>query len=104
MRRAFVGRRGLVAGVGGLGQLRFGPGQPIRQLGDLAGELEHGPVLLLHMALQEGQTFFEVMKPGIHGSEDAGGRRRGKPMPGVYDKYDTEGLGHGFGGGQPEYL
>lgn len=100
----FVGGRSLVADVGGLGQLGFGAGQTIGQLGHLAGELEDDPVLLLHVALQEGQTFFEVVKPGIHGSEDAGGRRRGKPMPGLYDKYDTEGLGHGFGGGQAGFL
>ena len=104
MGRTLVGGRSLVAGVGGLGQLGFGAGQTIGQLGYLAGELENDTVLLLHVALQEGQTFFEVVKPGIHGPEDAGWRRRGKPMPGVYDKYDTEGLGHGFGGGQPGFL
>ena len=104
MGRTLVGGRSLVASVGRLGQLGFGAGQTIGQLGHLAGELENDAVLLLHVALQEGQTFFEVVKPGIHGSEDAGGRRRGKPMPRLYDKYDTEGLGHGFGGGQPAFL
>ena len=69
MGRTLVGGRSLVAGVGGLGQLGFGAGQTIGQLGYLAGELENDTVLLLHVALQEGQTFFEVMKPGIHGSK-----------------------------------
>ena len=58
MRRAFVGGRSLVAGVSGLGQLRFGTGQTVGQLGDLAGKLQHGPVLLLHVALKEGEAFF----------------------------------------------
>ena len=53
MRRTFVGRRRLVAGVGGLGQLRFGAGQTIGQLGNLPGKLEDDSVLLLHVALQE---------------------------------------------------
>ncbi len=62
MRRALVGGRGLVSGVGGLGQLGFGAGQPIGQLGNLTRKLEDDPVLLLHMTLKEGQTFFEVVK------------------------------------------
>ncbi len=72
MGRPFVGRRSLVASVGGLGQLGFGAGQTIGQLGDLAGKLEDDPVLLLHMALQKGQTFFEVVKPGIHAGKMTG--------------------------------
>ena len=67
MGRTLVGGRSLVAGVGGLGQLGFGAGQTIGQLGYLTRKLEDDAVLLLHVALQEGQTFFEVMKPGIHG-------------------------------------
>jgi hypothetical protein len=67
MGRTFVGGRSLIAGVGGLGQLGFGTGQTIGQLGYLTRKLEDDAVLLLHVALQEGQTFFEVMKPGIHG-------------------------------------
>ncbi len=63
MRRTFVGGRGLVAGISGLGQLGFGAGQPIGQLGNLTRKLEDDPVLLLHMTLKEGQTFFEVMQP-----------------------------------------
>ncbi len=62
MRRALVGRRSLIAGTGGLGQLRFGAGQTIGQLGHLAGELEDDAVLLLHVALEEGEAFFEVVK------------------------------------------
>jgi len=62
MRRALVGGRGLVSGVGGLSQLGFGAGQPIGQLGHLAGKLEDNAVLLLHVALEEGEAFLEVMK------------------------------------------
>jgi len=69
VRRTFVGGRGLIAGVSGLGQLGFGAGQTIGQLGYLAGELEDDAVLLLHMPLQEGQTFFEIVKLGVHGSK-----------------------------------
>jgi len=47
MRRTFVGGRGLVAGISGLGQLGFGAGQPIGQLGNLPRKLEDDPVLLL---------------------------------------------------------
>jgi len=72
MRRAFVSRRRLVAGVSRLGQLGFGAGEAVGQLSDLAGELEHGPVLLLHVTLEEGQTLFEIMKPGIHGRNIVG--------------------------------
>ena len=61
VRRTLVGWRGLITGVSGLGQLGFGAGQTIGQLGHLAGKLEDDPVLLLHVALQEGQAFFEVM-------------------------------------------
>ena len=66
MRRAFVGRRCLVASVGGLGQLRFGAGKAIGQLGHLARKLEDDAILLLHVTLEKSQTLFEVVKPGIH--------------------------------------
>ena len=66
MRRALVSRRGLVSGVGGLGLLGFGASQPIGQLGNLPGKLEDDPVLVLHVALQESQAFFEVVKARIH--------------------------------------
>ncbi len=82
MGRTLVGGRGLVAGVAGLGQLRFGAGQTIGQLGHLAGKLEDDPVLLLHVALQEGQAFFEVVQPGIHGTKmppGGGGASRCQP-------------------------
>ena len=72
MGRPFVGGRGLVASVGGLGQLGFGAGQTIGELRDLPGKLQDHPVLLLHVALQKGQTFFEVVKPGIHAGKMAG--------------------------------
>ena len=61
MRVTLVGGRGLVSGVGGLGQLGLGTGQAIGQLGNLPGKLEDDPVLLLHVALEECQTFFEVV-------------------------------------------
>lgn len=96
MRRAFVGGRGLVAGVGGLGHLRLGTGQAVGELRDLPGKLQDDPVLLLHMALQEGQAFFEVAQAVIHGSDDARRGRRGKPMPGAYDKYDSPVPGASF--------
>ena len=63
MRRTLVGRRGLVTGVGGLGQLGLGAGQTIGQFGNLTRKLEDNAVLLLHVTLKEGQTFFEVMQP-----------------------------------------
>ena len=63
MRRALVGRRGLVSSIGRLGQLGFGTGQAIGQLGNLPGKLEDDAVLLLHVSLEESQTFFEVMQP-----------------------------------------
>jgi len=63
MRRTFVGGRSLIAGVGGLGQLGLGAGQPIGQLGNLPRKLEDDAVLLLYVTLKEGQTFFEVMQP-----------------------------------------
>jgi len=53
MRRAFVGRRRLVAGVGGLDQLRFGTGQAVGELGHLARKLEDDPILLLHVTLEK---------------------------------------------------
>jgi hypothetical protein len=34
--------------------------------------------LLLHVALQEGQTFFEVVQPGVHDRQDGGGGLRGQ--------------------------
>jgi hypothetical protein len=63
MGRTFVGGRSLIAGVGGLGQLGLGAGQPIGKLGDLPRKLEDNAVLLLYVTLKEGQTFFEVMQP-----------------------------------------
>ena len=63
MGRTFVGGRSLIAGVGGLCQLSFGTGQTIGQLGNLPGKLEDDAVLLLHVTLEESQTFFEVMQP-----------------------------------------
>ena len=66
MRRTFVGGRSLVAGVGGLGQLRLGSDEPVRQLRDLAGELEDDAVLLFDMALQESEAFLEGALVIIH--------------------------------------
>jgi hypothetical protein len=50
------------------------------------------------MALQEGQAFFEVTQAVVHRDEDAVRGRRGKPMPGSYDKYDSPVPAPCFGG------
>lgn len=78
MGRTFVGGRSLVAGVAGLGQLRFGPDEPVGQLRDLAGELEDDAVLLFDMTLQESEAFLEGALVVIHAGkmEGAGVRAR----------------------------
>lgn len=88
MGRTLVGRRGLVPGVGGLGQLGLSAGEPVGEAGGLAGELKHGPVLLLDVSLEEGEAFFEVAQTRVHARDDADRRKRGKPMPARYDDYD----------------
>ena len=94
MRRAFVGGRGLVAGVGGLGQLRFGPDEPVGQFRDLAGELEDDAVLLFDVSLQKSEAFLEGALMVIHVGKmkGAGGRAR------RYDDADSWGPGSRFGG------
>ncbi len=94
MRRTFVGGRSLVTGVGGLGQLRLGPDEPVRQLRDLAGELEDDAVLLFDVALQESEAFLEGALVFIHvGKMEAGpGRAR------RYDNSDSGWPGSRFGG------
>ena len=94
MRRTFVGGRSLVTGVGGQGQLRLGPDEPVGQLRDLAGELEDDAVLLFDMALQESEAFLEGALVIIHVGkmEGAGGRAR------RYDDSDLWWLGARFGG------
>ena len=94
MGRTFVGGRSLVAGVGGLGQLRFGPDEPVGQLRDLAGELEDDAVLLFDMTLQESEAFLEGALVVIHAGkmEGAGGRAR------RYDDSDRRRWGTKFGG------
>ena len=89
MRRTFVGGRSLIPRVGGLGQLRLGPDEPVRQLRDLAGELEDDAVLLFDMALQESEAFLEGALVFIHvGKMEAGpGRAR------RYDNSDSGGAG-----------
>ena len=100
MRRAFVGRRGLVAGVGGLGELGFGTGQTVGELRDLPGKLQDHPVLLLHVPLQESEALFEVAETDVHAADDGGVAGRGKPMPALYDKYDGRRPMPCFGGCQ----
>ena len=85
MRRTFVGRRSLVAGVGSLSQLRLGTGKAVGELGDLPGELEHRPVLLFHVSLEKGKAFFKIAEAGIHATDDALGASGGKMMPVAYD-------------------
>ena len=97
MRRSFVGGRGLVAGVGGLGQLRFGPDKPVGQLRDLAGELENDAVLLLDVALQESEAFLEGALAFVHADTMRGGGRQGKTRQG-YDVSDTWRIGAIIGG------
>lgn len=94
MGRTFVGGRGLVAGVGGLGQLRLGPDEPVRQLRDLAGQLEDDAVLLFDVPLQESEAFLEGALVVIHvGKMEAGpGRAR------RYDDSNCWRLGARFGG------
>lgn len=94
MRRTFVGGRSLVTGVGGLGQLRLGPDEPVGQLRDLAGELEDDAVLLFDVALQESEAFLEGALVIIHVGkmEGAGGRAR------RYGDSDRWRLGARFGG------
>ena len=94
MGRTFVGGRSLVAGVGGLGQLRLGSDEPVRQLRDLAGELEDDAVLLFDMALQESEAFLEGALVFIHvGKMEAGpGRAR------RYDNSDSGRPESRFGG------
>jgi hypothetical protein len=76
-------------------------GQPVGPLGNLPGKFEDDPVLLLHVTLEKSQTFFEVVKPGIHAAEDGSVAGRGKPMPALYDNYDCRRTLPGFGGCQP---
>lgn len=94
MRGTLVGGRGLVAGVGGLDQLRLGPDEPVGELRDLAGELEDDAVLLFDMALQESEAFLEGALVFIHAGkmEAAPGRAR------RYDDSDSLGPGSRFGG------
>ncbi len=94
MRRTFVGGRSLVTGVGGLGQLRLGSDEPVRQLRDLAGELEDDAILLFDVALQESEAFLEGALVIIHvGKMEAGpGRAR------RYDNSDSGWPGSRFGG------
>lgn len=94
MRRTFVGGRSLVTGVGGLGQLRLGSDEPVRQLRDLAGELEDDAVLLFDMALQESEAFLEGALVIIHVGKmeaDPGRARR-------YDNSDSGRPESRFGG------
>ena len=94
MGRTFVGGRGLVTGVGGLGQLRLGPDEPVGQLRDLAGELEDDAVLLFDVALQESEAFLEGALVFIHirKMKEASIRAR------RYDDSATRGQADGFRG------
>lgn len=79
MGRALIGGGSLVACVPGLAKLRFCPGQPLRKLRDLPGQLQNDPVLLLHVTLEESQAFFEGLVGVIHQAKIGGGGERGKP-------------------------
>jgi hypothetical protein len=83
--RTFVGGRSLVAGIGGLGQLRLGPDEPVGQLRDLAGELEDDAVLLFDVSLQESEAFLEGALVFIHAGKMKGAGDRARR----YDDSDT---------------
>lgn len=78
MGRAFVGGRALVDGVGGLGHLGLRAGEPVGELRDLTGQLQDDAVLLLDVALQEGEAFLEVALAIVHAAKmkTAAGRAR----------------------------
>ena len=79
MGRTFVGGRSLVTGVGGLGQLRLGPDEPVGQFRDLAGELEDDAVLLFDVPLQESEAFLEGALVFIHAGKMMGAGDRASP-------------------------
>jgi len=79
VRRTFVGGRGLIAGVGGLGQLRLRPDEPVGELRDLAGKLQDDAVLLLDVPLQESEAFLEGALMFIHGGKMESGSGRASP-------------------------
>jgi hypothetical protein len=70
--RTFVGRRGVIAGVGGLSQLGLGAGQAIGEFRHLPRELHDHPVLLLDVPLQESETFLEGALAFIHAGKMKG--------------------------------
>lgn len=86
MGRTFVGGRALIARVGGPGQLRLGPGQPVGQLRDLAGKLQDDSVLLLDVPLQEREAFLESALAFIHAGKMKAAPDRASPHD-VYGRY-----------------
>ena len=94
MGRTFVGGRSLVARIAGLGQLGLRPDQPIRELRDLAGELQDDAVLLLDVPLQESEAFLEGALVFIHGGKMEAGSGRARR----YDISDRWRVGARFGG------
>ena len=79
MGRAFVGRGPLVPGVGGLGQLGLRAGEPVGELRDLTGQLQDDAVLLLDVALQEGEAFLEVALTIVHAAKMKAAADRARP-------------------------
>jgi hypothetical protein len=72
VRRTFVGRGPLVAGVGGLGHLGLRAGEPLGELRDLAGKLQDDAVLLFDVTLQESEAFLEGALAFIHAGKMKG--------------------------------
>ncbi len=79
MRGTFVGRRPLVAGVGGLGHLGLRARKPVGELRDFAGKFQDDAVLLLHVALQESEAFLEGALGIVHARKMKEEARRARP-------------------------
>jgi len=87
--RTFVGGRALIGHVGGLGELRLGPDEPVGQLRDLAGKLQDDSVLLFDVPLQEREAFLEGALGFIHAGKMKAAPDRASPHD-VYGRYPAK--------------